>query len=282
MELCKINPHIRYAREHHNAMFVNITSYCYDCRLFYIKKGTGNITVNGQKYQFSNNTAIFLPGGSKYKLALRKQVSAVTFLVFDFDLVQDFSHLKQSLGTADKDSFSPEKVIQYESPVEFTSIIIQNVPHLYETLKKCTDIFLFQTPYYLETSSAILKMGLLELLREHIATPISAKTNQMIDYIHEHYHETELTNEDVARAFNYHPYYASQLMKQSTGQTLHNYLLHYRIRVAKNFLITTDFDINTIAWKSGFNSVSYFIKLFKQHTGMTPRSYRKSRTNLIF
>lgn len=282
MELCKINPHIRYAREHHNAVWSYKLSYCYDCRLFYIKKGSGALMANGKKYNFSNNTAIFIPGGSEYHLKPDAHVSSITILIFDFDLINDYAHLVQSLGTADETSFSPDKVIHYEMPSEFTNVIIQNVPHLYESLKKCTDEFLFQTPYYRETASAILKMSLLELLRKHVATPISMTANKIMDYIHEHYHETELTNEDIARAFNYHPYYASQLMKQATGQTLHNYLLYYRIRVAKNFLITTDLDINTIAWKSGFNSVSYFIKLFKQHTGVTPRSYRQSHAHLFF
>lgn len=282
MELCKINPHIRYARAHHNALFVNTTSYCYDCRLFFIRKGTGRITVNNEKYYFSNNTAIFLPWGSKYELRLNKKESSITFLVFDFDLVQDYSHLKQSLGTADENSFSPDRVIKYDLPEEFTGVIIQNAPPLYESLKRCTDNFLFQPPYYHETSSAILKMNLFELLRKHTATSISKTASKIMEYIHEHYHETDLTNDDIARAFNYHPYYASQLMKQATGKTLHGYLLYYRIHAAKNFLITTDFDISTIAWKSGFNSVSYFIKVFKQHTGVTPRSYRQAHIGLIF
>lgn len=282
MKLCEINPHIRYAREHHNAIFLNRTRYCYDCRLFYILKGSGNIVFEEQKFPFSNGTAIFMPGGSKYKFKLDRQLPTIDFIVVNFDLVQDFSHLEKPLEFSIKDTFSPDKVIQYEAPIEFENIIIQKTSGLLEPLQKCTELFLFQPLYYREKSSAFLKMILLDLLHKHIATPASTKTSKMIDYIHKHYQETELTNEDIAHVFNYHPYYASLLMKQATGQTLHSYLLRYRIRIAKNLLITTDDDINTIAWKSGFNSVSYFIKLFKQHTGMTPLNFRNSHLNGIF
>lgn len=282
MEIGQINPHIRYARAHNNDIWGYKLSYCYDCRLFYIKNGKGSIFVNKTKYSFMDNSAIFLPGGSEYELRPDETVSPVTILIFDFDLVSDYAHLRESLGTADRASFVPENVLRYEMPTEFSTPIIQSAPSLYEPLKKCTDEFLLQPAYYRETASAILKMCLLELLRAYEVTPVSEIANQIMDYIHKHYHETDLTNSDVARAFNYHPHYASHLMKQAIGQSLHHYLLYYRIRVAKNYLITTDMDIKTIAWKSGFNSVSYFIKMFREHTGVTPRNYRQSHANLIF
>lgn len=282
MEIGSINPHIRYARAHYNTFWGYKVSYCYDCRLFYIKSGEGSIIVSGEKYNYTDNTAIFLPGGSEYEFRPNSTAAETAILIFDFDLVRDYAHIQKSLGTADRLTYSPQKVLQYEFPAEFKSIILQCAPALYEPLKECTDEFLLQPAYYLEKSSAIIKTCLLELLRNSPATPISQTASQIMDYIHTHYSDTELTNKEIARAFNYHPHYASHLMKQATGQSLHRYLLYYRIRVAKNFLMTTDMDIKTVAWKSGFNSVPYFIKMFREYTGATPRNYRKSHANQIF
>ena len=67
----------------------------------------------------------------------------------------------------------------------------------------------------------------------------------------------------------------SDLMKQSTGETLHKYLLRYRLRVARNLLVTSDIDVATVAWKCGFGSAAYFIKMFRADTGLTPAKYRK-------
>lgn len=282
MEIGCINPHIRYARAHYNTFWGYKVSYCYDCRLFYIKSGHGSFVANGEEYNYTNNTAIYLPGGSKYEFRPTGVIAETAILIFDFDLVRDYAHIQKSLGTADETTYSPEKVLHYEMPSDFTKLIIQCAPSLYEPLKECTDEFLLQPMYYQEKASAILKMCLLELLRNSSISPVSQTANQITDYIHTHYHETELTNEEIAQFFSYHPHYASHLMKQATGQSLHQYLLYYRIRVAKNFLMTTDMDIKTIAWKCGFNSVSYFIKLFREHTGITPRKYRQSHANQIF
>ena len=282
MNVGQINPHIRYARSHNNIPIRNKVSYCYDCRLFYIVNGKGFIRLGEEKYAFSNNTAIYLPGGCCYELSIDESASAVSLLIFNFDLVNDYAHLQQSLGTADPDTFSENQVLRYPMPTEFAAPMIQTAPSLCESLQKCTDEFLVQSAYYRETASAIFKVCLLELLRQHTAASVSAVAVQIMNYVHEHYHEPELTNQVIAQAFNYHPHHASQLMRQATGKTLHHYLLHYRIRVAKNYLITTDLDIGTIAWKSGFNSVSHFIKMFRIHTGVTPRNYRQSHANLTF
>lgn len=279
MEVGQIHPHIRYARAHNNFSWGYRLSYCYDCRLFFIQNGNGKILVNGKEYRFTKNTAIFLPGGTEYELRPETNGKSTPFLVFDFDLVNDYAHLQESLGTADRATFSPEKVLRYEMPAEFSGMIIQSEPKLYEPLKKCTDEFLFQPLYYRETASAVLKACLLELLRRHRAA-VSKSVSRILEYIHGHYQEPELTNRDIARIFHYHPHYASALVKQATGKTLHQYLLDYRIRMAKNELITTDLDISTVAWRSGFNSVSHFIKMFRLQTGVTPGKYRQANMGL--
>jgi YesN/AraC family two-component response regulator len=173
-------------------------------------------------------------------------------------------------------------MLRYPLPKEFSAPIIQKAPHLYETLNKCIDDFLTTPPYFQETCSARLKRVLIELLRGEERNTESEAVQKIIAYLQAHYKDPSLTNETVAAAFHYHPYYISRLMKQATGRTLHQTLLTYRIRVAKNELITTDADIGTVAWKCGFNSAAYFIKQFKAHTGITPKQYRKKHIDSIY
>ena len=72
------------------------------------------------------------------------------------------------------------------------------------------------------------------------------------------------------------------MMKECTGMTLHQYLTHYRIKTAQKNLITTYDTINVIAWKSGFRTVAYFIKIFKEQVGVTPKKYRKEHQQFLF
>lgn len=281
MELHFINPHIRFATNSENAVLNDELHYCYDCRLFYIKEGEGTLKSNGRIYNFSKDTVIYVPPGTGYNILHEKQKSPLNILIFNFDLVDDFAHIKKTLGTANENNFNPQKVVVYDMPSEFEEIIVQTAPLLYENLKKCTNEFLYKDIYYRETASTILKSCLIEILRKSAINSKLKIVSRVTEYIHSNYNNSELTNDVIAAHLGYHPYYLSQVMKRTMGETLHSYLLHYRIRVAKDFLITTDFEINTIAWKCGFNSTAYFIKQFKLRTGITPYQFRKANINLI-
>lgn len=281
MNIHDINPHIRYARFHRNTRLEDILRYCYDCRLFFFIQGSCTFQAGDLFYNICENTALFVPPGTGYRFICTADAPPPDLIVFNFDLTSEYAHLKESLGTAGEADFFPGKVLKYTLPDKFSSVTVQHIPHIYDTLKKCTDEFLHKEQYYRETSSALLKLCLLDLLRESSVSSEFKIIPQVTEYIHGHYHEPELTNEYIARQFGYHPYYLSQLMKKATGETLHAYLLHYRIRIAKNYLITTTLDITTVAWKCGFNSPAYFIKQFKLRTGCTPKQYRKANIDSV-
>ena len=282
MNLSDINPHIRYASTHYYHISKPFDSICYDCRLFFIKEGRGRITANGLEYHFSNNTVIFFPPGTRYHFYPDKRSSSFISIVINFDLINDFNHLSKSLGTAGEHNFHPEQVITYPMPAEFSDVFLRTLHAGPELLDKCCEEFLIQNPLYRETASALLKLYLLDIVRNSGANSESAKFLPILDYIHTNYADTSLTNESIAERFNYHPYYLSQMIRQQTGQPLHRYLISYRIKMAKKYLITTDDAIGTIAWKSGFQSPAYFIKMFKEQVGMTPGAYRKEREQSLF
>lgn len=272
MYLHQLNPHIRHAY-YYNLPIIPIKSRCYDCRLFFFKEGSGTLEIEEEKYHFSSGTAIFLPPGTIYQFHMKG--NQARYLIFNFDLICDFAHIKESLGTAHAEEFNAKKMPHYQLPSEFSKPIFLEIPQLFEILEKCTSDFLTKPLYYREVCSARLKRCLIEILRADEAEPESSVIRQITDYVHQNFNNPALTNELVADHFHYHPYYISNLMKQQTGETLHQYLLRYRIRIAKNKLITTNADIGTIAWKCGFNSAAYFIKIFKSYTGITPKQYRK-------
>ena len=67
----------------------------------------------------------------------------------------------------------------------------------------------------------------------------------------------------------------TELMKQEMGCTAIEYLMQYRVTVAKKQLAFTEVPIKDIANMTGFKTVQHFGRIFKEHTGMTPAEYRK-------
>lgn len=280
MKISDLNPHLRYARTHFaHINFPDEYSICYDCRLFFIKNGSGIIEADGKNYNITNDTAIFLPPGTKYKLFFDNNTE-FEIIVLNYDLINDFSHLKNSLTTATQSNFKKEIMPVYEVFHEFSKPIVSVLPQIYRTASKCCEKFLIKNTYYREEASALLKLCLLEMIRPTaLGNELSAMCEKVMGYIHENYSQSSLTNSTVAAHFNYHPYHLSRMIKQETGKTLHQYLTYYRIQIAKNYLVTTNYDMEQIAWLSGFCSSAYFIKTFRQQNGITPKKYRSERFN---
>ncbi|MBP1990448.1 helix-turn-helix transcriptional regulator [Paenibacillus eucommiae] len=67
--------------------------------------------------------------------------------------------------------------------------------------------------------------------------------------------------------------------KKSYNRTPIEYLNEYRVEKAKHLLSNTSTKIAEIGLKIGFNSNSYFARVFKQYTGITPSEYRELRVN---
>ena len=275
MELSDINPHIRYAKDHHVDLGGRDLTICYDCRLFFVRTGHGTLTADGVPYAFSHNTAVFLPPKTRYRFRFDGG-EEITLLTFNFDLINEYAYLQDSLGTASEQSYSEARSPRYELPPEFAGVVTTYAPQLYELLDRCVAEFSSRDYLFREASSAILKLCLLELLKKRLPETDSRTAEKILEYIRENCHVHTLSNREIAAHFSYHPYYLSSLMKRTTGLTLHQQLLRFRIEMAKRYLRTTDLDINTVSWKSGFRTPAYFIKLFREQTGATPGSYRRA------
>lgn len=275
MKISELNPHIRYAQMHKASFRMRTQpSICYDCRLFYFDNISGSITIAGEKYNISQKTAMFLPPETEYELNLVFDKNSC-FIVLNFDLTTVNEHIASSIGTATKHSFKKEIVPSYDLPYELSKPIVRNLTHIKRTLIQCVNCFIIKNDFYRENASALLKLSLLEILKDDAKIVRSQLCKDVLSYIHENFSNTTLTNEEIASNFNYHPYYLSNIIKEETGKTLHQFLIYYRLRLAGDLLVNTQYNISEISWKCGFGSTAYFIKLFRHNIGMTPKDYRK-------
>ena len=86
---------------------------------------------------------------------------------------------------------------------------------------------------------------------------------------------------EIADNFNVNRDYLSRLFRVHTGTTLHGYLVFVRLRAAKD-LLSAGAGVTETAFACGFNSTSYFIKVFSAETGVTPARFCESRGRAAF
>jgi len=93
-------------------------------------------------------------------------------------------------------------------------------------------------------------------------------------YIQENF-SRKLSLEEIAGISGFSAPYFSTIFKKETGENLSTYLSRLRVEKAAAMLLGTNLPLNTIANTCGFEDQSWFSKIFKAHTGMSPRRYRK-------
>jgi len=93
-------------------------------------------------------------------------------------------------------------------------------------------------------------------------------------YIQENF-SRKISLEEIAGVAGFSAPYFSTIFKRETGENLSTYLSRLRVEKASALLVSTNLPLNTIANTCGFEDQSWFSKIFKAHTGMSPRRYRK-------
>lgn len=99
------------------------------------------------------------------------------------------------------------------------------------------------------------------------------------EYILRHIQET-IYIEDIAKAVFLNEQYLMHLFKKETGVSILEYITKERITLAKELLVSTSYRVNEVADTVGYGKYSYFTRIFKRSTGMTPIEYRQKMKDM--
>ncbi len=79
-----------------------------------------------------------------------------------------------------------------------------------------------------------------------------------------------------AEALHVSPAHLGDVLRTHTGQNAQQYLHHALLEKAKRLLLSTSWSIRETAFSLGFENPSYFSRLFKHKTGLTPAEFRQA------
>ncbi|MGG6311479.1 response regulator transcription factor [Paenibacillus macerans] len=97
---------------------------------------------------------------------------------------------------------------------------------------------------------------------------------KLLEYIDEHYGEP-LSLSLLSRHFHFNPSYLSSYFSAHNDEGFSEYLNKIRISQAAALLRSDGLSISEISGRVGYSDHSYFTKVFKKHTGMSPSEYRR-------
>ncbi|MBO5745744.1 MAG: helix-turn-helix domain-containing protein [Clostridia bacterium] len=122
------------------------------------------------------------------------------------------------------------------------------------------------------TRSAKFYSLMTELLTSHFAPTVPL--TERIDRYLENNFSMDVSLDDIAETVSLNKFTLCKRYLEASGTTVMNKLKSIRIAKAKQYLLNTAFSVEKIGEMCGFQSPSYFGKVFREVTGKTPREYR--------
>lgn len=224
-------------------------------------KGQGMLSVDGTTHAVSKGQGMLLfPGTphSYYPIVEPWEVSWITF---------NGKHVKEILASLD---FTHSQVLYISNP-DLT------LAKLHESIS----ILESKNPMRSLEGSSLVYQVILDLFKYTSKSEIRSKQQHfdqlspILHYIEDHYNET-LSLHNLAEQITISPQYTCLLFQQTLGVRPFEYITRCRMRKAKEFLLQDiGMEVNEIARMVGYEHPSYFIKVFKQHEGVTPKTFRK-------
>ncbi|MDZ5605753.1 helix-turn-helix domain-containing protein [Bacillus pseudomycoides] len=114
-------------------------------------------------------------------------------------------------------------------------------------------------------------------VKEYNTEKYSGVITTCLNYISKNIYQ-DIYLSDLADFVGVNPSYLSTLFKKEVKITFSGYIQRMRVEEAKKLLTLTTYSLLDICVFLNFNDQSYFTRIFKKITNMTPKQYRQTHT----
>lgn len=248
--------------------------------LIYTVKGKGYAKYRNKDYILNKDDVLLLDCNDFQEYYTDKEdLWEIEYIHFNgsttrkyFNLIYDknnsyvkYSHYS-SISTYINDLFYLIENNKVQMEIQASNIILKILTKLVLASSENTQI-------YSSLSNNIIKSN--ELKNDNLKY-LNSKKNiyGAIKFIENNYSK-DISIYDMSKAAFYSNYHFSRLFKKVIGYSPYEYLIKYRINIAKELLKSSEMSIDEITNDIGFLSTSNFIKTFKSLEKITPLKYRK-------
>ncbi|MBO5460164.1 MAG: AraC family transcriptional regulator [Lachnospira sp.] len=236
----------------------------------YLISGECTCFVNHNIYKLSKGDLIIIPPGEIHRSTFHGNMQSERFVLSFRD--DQLGWIRSLIG---------EKLVAESLKTDVISIPSKRRDYVESLLNK----LLFESDDPDILSPAFIQAGLLELLlfvircqqyENNVLKEIDVDNQLMQEiatYVYNNY-DKKISLDDMAQRFHISRSYLSKKFKTATGFGFKEYLNMVRIEESKRLLSNTDYSLIDIAIATGFENQSYFSRIFKKYTGLTPKQFR--------
>jgi AraC-like DNA-binding protein len=249
-----------------------------EVEIIYLIEGSLTVTVSGEQFKLHPGDIYFVNSQELHQFSSMDETTYYYAYVFPMEslnfAIADYSQTLYIQPIIRKELLFPRSILQSASCY---LNVVREVKELIEMNEASSK------GYQLGTKASLYKIISYLIEGNHFQKALSKNSSYpyvkaenlklILTYLQEHYNEP-LKLADIADTFHMSSKYFCKYFKQNFSKTFVEYLNHYRIEKASVLLLTTGMSVMDIGFQVGFDNFSYFIKKFREITGVTPAKYR--------
>ncbi len=268
---------------------INIKGKCF--LLIILTKGNLEFKIDGEKvtatapsflcFDEKENPVFLSRSNARYTLVYFHPKFLNINMTFEFLRSKNYSDIAT---IHDMFMLKPFLDKAYVIPIADTQVerIEQSANYMLEELTEQRDFYWScrGRSYFMEIIIALERMygligyGLTQQKSDNAPIIKNPKLRDVVLFIESHYGDS-ITLSDISANAGINHTTLTALTKEELGCTAIEYLMQYRVTIAKKQLAFTDVPIKDISNMVGFKTVQHFNRIFKQITGTTPAEFRK-------
>lgn len=257
-----------------------------EVEFIYVEEGSGIFCISEETYELSADEGLFINKGVLHSVQMTAEAKSdnclYTSIVFHPSFIFGYGQTKLSsiyLNPILTNSSMAAMPLKSETVYDTIMLeLLRRIIQINRDQQFCRELY---------TKDYLIRIWILMLEsrqeefeaisepKEHRVNMDEVRAKEAIRYIEEHYTEP-ISLEDIADSIHVSKSECCRCIKRCMKMTPFEYLMKHRIYVAAGILCDRNCNdsIAEVASKVGFNSSSYFNKLFRKYLKCTPSQYK--------
>jgi len=264
-------PIAKYAHSHislSTSHLLTATELHKEFEMIYVSDGSADITVNHQLFKVRKGDLIFISPYSLHSVEIPagEPFSHICFC-FDLSLLADMKLTENLL----------DGIVYITNLVDNESEHNNTLRNMFLSIDEAMNSSL---PYWELTVQGNINLMFAYIMQNSLTTSSALHSEsrdfciRVSKYLKDHYKE-KLTSSTIAEELNFHQGYFCRIFKKNFAVCFGDYLNMYRLEKAKSLLNKSELSVTDIAYEVGYDSPSYFTKIFRLQNGVSPRKFRE-------
>lgn len=233
--------------------------------IHFVIRGRGYFQINNHEYTLAANQAFLIPPNVEtYYYTDSNNPYTYVWVGFDGTKVPDY--------LAQTDLSSEHPVCDLNIPAAEFETLIDSIMQVKELtlpneLKRVGYLYRILSLLIYSSQSSASGKTILNYSPE-------TYVEYALQYIEHHYNK--ITVNDITEYVGVNRSYLHSIFKKKLNMSPQEYLISYRLNIAKSMLLETNLSITDIALQTGYNDSSSLSKAFKKQYGFPPSSARST------